>query len=378
MAGMMSIFLLFCLLTSCFGLQQKRQLFWKLNPGGSEDTTVIHIRAVGTTNTIHYICSLLEKPSFLIAVTEPFANITINWELLMASTLDKCINFHPEPSFAFGFTINRILEVYGEHNLWPHYKNGVYSWHMDQFSWLPLPVEIGEKGCPLRFEFLGEDYMDRHFEEYKGTVSLVLKIYDEDGFDMEEILWHTINSSLLQISLQNFQPYFQNHSRFGLEFFVASNDNNFFESVIRKKQKSFENLVPEYFQVYEMSVPHGFSKSGGFMQWHRMAFTSSVKSTTSVIPTFQHPLRMVESEDFEDILIQSYFGSEFIGATTHAFNITFAYFGNSYYDSFNLLSWSFVFGYGDSPQSDINWVLAFVHIFGFSLISVMMTCCCCL
>ncbi|XP_065341030.1 glycosylated lysosomal membrane protein B-like [Cloeon dipterum] len=378
MERILTTFLFFFLVSTCFALPQKRQLFWKLNPGGSEDATVIHIRAIGSTDTIHYIVSLLEKPSFLIAVTEPLANISINWEQLMASTLDKCISFLPEPSFSFGFTITRILELYGEHESWPEYHNGVYSWYMDQFYWSPQPVEINERGCPLRFEFLGEKYMDRHFEEYKAAVSLVLKIYDDDGFDMEEILWHTINSSLLQISLQSFQPYFQNHSRFGVEFSVASNDNNFFESVLRKKHKNFENLVPEYFQMYEMLVPNGLLKNGGFMQWHRMAFTSSVKSTRSVVPTFQQPLRLMDNEDLEDVLLQSYFGSDFVGATTHAFNITFGYFGHSYYDKFDLLSWSFVFGYGDSPKTDINWMLALVHIFGFSLISIMMTCCCCL
>jgi len=88
------------------------QLFWKLNPGGSVDTTVIHIRSEGKNDTIHYILSLLEKPSFLVAVTEPSANISIDWDKLMEGSFDKCIDFHPKPTFSYGFTINRVRVVY--------------------------------------------------------------------------------------------------------------------------------------------------------------------------------------------------------------------------------------------------------------------------
>jgi len=71
----------------------------------------------------------------------------------------------------------QIIEVYGENEFWPEYRNGVYSWDMAQFNWSPQPVEIGEKGCPLRFEFLGESYIDHHLDEYKGTVSLVVRTF---------------------------------------------------------------------------------------------------------------------------------------------------------------------------------------------------------
>jgi hypothetical protein len=72
------------------------------------DTTVIHVRAEGPTDTIHYVLGLLEKPSFLVAVTPPWANISIDWDKLMEGTLDKCIHFHPKPTFTFGFTVNRV------------------------------------------------------------------------------------------------------------------------------------------------------------------------------------------------------------------------------------------------------------------------------
>jgi hypothetical protein len=85
------------------------QLHWKLNPGGSVDTTVIHVQSEGPKDTIHYILSLLEKPSFLVAVTEPSANISIDWDKLIAGSYDKSIDFHPRASFSYGFTISRVL-----------------------------------------------------------------------------------------------------------------------------------------------------------------------------------------------------------------------------------------------------------------------------
>jgi len=90
-------------------------------------------------------------------------------------------------------------------------------------------------------------------------------------------------------------------------------------------------------------LPNGVKKSGGgFMQWHRMAFTSSAKSSHSVITTHQQPLRDIESHDMDDVLLQSYYGSNFFGANTQAFNITFGYFGQNYYDNILYLSWYIV------------------------------------
>lgn len=73
------------------------------------DTTVIHVQSEGPKDTIHYILSLLEKPSFLVAVTEPSANISIDWDKLIAGSYDKSIDFHPRASFSYGFTISRVL-----------------------------------------------------------------------------------------------------------------------------------------------------------------------------------------------------------------------------------------------------------------------------
>jgi hypothetical protein len=69
----------------------------------------------------------------------------------------------------------QIVEIYGENEYWPEYRNGVYSWDMAQFTWSPQPVETDENGCPLRFEFLGESFIGQYLEEHKGTLSLVVR-----------------------------------------------------------------------------------------------------------------------------------------------------------------------------------------------------------
>jgi Lysosomal transcription factor, NCU-G1 len=92
-------------------------------------------------------------------------------------------------------------------------------------------------------------------------------------------------------------------------------------------------------KVFELLLPNGPLMRGGFMQWHRMAFTSPAKSAQSVITTHQQHLRAVDSIDMDDVLLQSYYGADFFGANTQAFNITFGYFGQNYYDNIVYLSW---------------------------------------
>lgn len=75
----------------------------------------------------------------------------------------------------------QIVEIYGENEYWPEYRNGVYSWDMAQFTWSPQPVETDENGCPLRFEFLGESFIGQYMEDHKGTLSLVVSHFAPSG-----------------------------------------------------------------------------------------------------------------------------------------------------------------------------------------------------
>lgn len=103
------------------------QIHWTINPGcvdssrwDCNQTLLLHVTAQGPNNTINFLWSFYSKPSFLLAVTEPDADLKVKWETLENST-EPSVLFSSTPEYSFGLVLNKVfmsvLNAYQELNI---------------------------------------------------------------------------------------------------------------------------------------------------------------------------------------------------------------------------------------------------------------------
>lgn len=88
------------------------QLVGKINPGCPSDrcndsvVEVIHVRADGPNDTLHYVWCFYNKPTLLTALTSHAANLSVSWKDFPDSK--RSITFTTEPHYSFGVLINQV------------------------------------------------------------------------------------------------------------------------------------------------------------------------------------------------------------------------------------------------------------------------------
>lgn len=106
------------LLTSLYSLFQVSLKVISNVPDFSQN--LLHIRAVGTNSTLHYVWSSLGPPAVLLVATNtPNSTLSVNWSLLLSSDPDGGLMVLPEESIQFSsalvFTrVRRLGEIQGE------------------------------------------------------------------------------------------------------------------------------------------------------------------------------------------------------------------------------------------------------------------------
>lgn len=74
---------------------------------------LLHIRAVGTNSTLHYVWSSLGPPAVLLVATNtPNSTLSVNWSLLLSSDPDGGLMVLPEESIQFSSALvfTRLFE----------------------------------------------------------------------------------------------------------------------------------------------------------------------------------------------------------------------------------------------------------------------------
>lgn len=94
-----------------------------MNPGCPSDNcnndeliTLIHVRADGDNDTLHYIWDFNRQPSILVALTELNTNVTIKWDQF--SNDANLLTFSNKPKYTMSFILTKVS---GMHTRCTHY-----------------------------------------------------------------------------------------------------------------------------------------------------------------------------------------------------------------------------------------------------------------
>lgn len=86
-----------------------------INGDDFKNTTVIHVKADGPSNSLHYIWDLRANhtPSVLVALTELNTSLIIEWESFLNSVdTPNTVAFSNEPVYTMTFLFTKVSYIY--------------------------------------------------------------------------------------------------------------------------------------------------------------------------------------------------------------------------------------------------------------------------
>ncbi|XP_027630275.1 glycosylated lysosomal membrane protein isoform X3 [Tupaia chinensis] len=160
-----SLVLLLSLLSAApFGLrgEETRQVSLEVIPGQlGTSQNLLHVRAVGTNSTLHYVWSSLGPPAVvLVATNTSHSTLGVNWSLLLSPEPDGGLTVLPKDSVQFSSTLvfTRLLEFDSTNvsdgaaappgKTYPPYSLAEFSWNNISDSLDPATLSATFQGRP--------------------------------------------------------------------------------------------------------------------------------------------------------------------------------------------------------------------------------------
>ncbi|XP_028609158.1 glycosylated lysosomal membrane protein isoform X2 [Grammomys surdaster] len=301
-----------------FGLlgEETRQVSMEVISGWPNPQNLLHIRAVGSNSTLHYVWSSLGPPAVVLVATNTTQSVlSVNWSLLLSPDPDGALLVLPKNSIQFSSALvfTRLLEFdstkVSEGTQPPGKPYPPYS--LAKFSWNNITNSLDLSTLSTIFQ--GHPVDDPTGAFANGSLTFKVQAFTKSGRPAQPPrLLHTADVCQLEVALVGASPR-GNHSLFGLEL---------------------------------NQLLWGSSPSG-FMQWRPVAFSEEERARESALPCQASTLRTTLAYSLpHSPIVQAFFGSQ---NNFCAFNLTFgAPTGPGYWDQ-RYLCWSMLLGMGFPP-----------------------------
>ncbi|XP_069846270.1 glycosylated lysosomal membrane protein [Dipodomys merriami] len=349
------LFLSLLLSAAPFGLlgEETRQVSLEVIPGWPDlPQNLLHIRAVGTNSTLHYVWSSLGPPSVvLVATNTPHSVLKVNWTCLLSPNPDGGLMVLPKDSIQFSSALifTRLLE-FDSTNMseaaaqlpgkpYPPYSLAEFSWNNITDSLDPATLSATFRGFPTH---------DPTRAFANGSLTFKVQAFSRSGRPAQPPrLLHTAETCQLEVALVGAFPR-GNHSLFGLE--VATLGQGPDCPSMQEQHSIDDEYTPSVFQLDQLlwgSLP------SGFMQWRPVAFSQKQGNRESALSCHASPLHPTSEYSLpKSPIVQAFFGGS--QNSFCAFNLTFGTSrGPGYWDQY-YLSWSMLLGIGSPPLDALS------------------------
>ncbi|XP_063002179.1 glycosylated lysosomal membrane protein [Elgaria multicarinata webbii] len=332
----------------------RRKVSLEYNPGlNSSAVNLLHIRAVGLNDTVHYIWSTIGVPTVLLVYTQSGSStLHVNWTTLLSSSPSGAIWVEPASSILYStaFIFAKVFEYNGtkSSDLSKADAGDFYpTYDLANFTWESLEGRLNETALTATFQGAGSDPSGAF---RNGSVSFQVTAYSESSRDapLPRFL-HTANSSKVAFVMNGVAPR-GNHSRFALELVTVEDRGG------RKELLSLRSIDDEYTPtIFEMaqlvSMPRNGSAGQSFLQWKTAAYSSEHAQREDTVHCQYYPLQTVNRTVPRPSIALAYFGEEL--ERDHgiaAVNISFGSDDNEAYQEKGYLRWSALIGFGEPPE----------------------------
>lgn len=311
---------------------------------------LLHIRAVGSNSTLHYVWSSLGPPAVvLVATNTPHSALSVNWSLLLSPEPAGGLVVLPEASVQFSSAVvfTRLFEFDSTNTSdeaaeppgkpYPPYCLAEWSWNNVTDSLDPATLSATFRGHPIH---------DPTGAFANGSLAFRVQAFSGAGRpDQPPRLLHTADTCQLEVALVGAVPR-GNRSLFRLE--VATLGQGPDCPSMREQHSIDDEYAPAVFQLDQLlwgSLP------SGFMQWRPVAFSQKQGGRESSLPCQVSPLYPTLAYLPQSPIVRAFFGSQ---NNFCAFNLTFGTSaGPGYWDQ-HYLSWSMLLGVGFPPMDALS------------------------
>ncbi|XP_039368792.1 glycosylated lysosomal membrane protein isoform X2 [Mauremys reevesii] len=330
----------------------RRKVTLQAVPGSiSSSANLLHVRAVGRNDTLHYVWSSIGAPTVLLLYTQSESSaLRVNWTKLLSASPAGAIWIEPPGSVVYSTAVvfTKVFEYNGanasalskgqEEPFYPPYD-------LAGFSWQSVNCTVNQTALTARFQGV-----DPGGAFGNGTISFQVTAYEQGGRDgpLPRLL-HTANSSKVEFIMDKVAPR-GNSSRFMLEVVTVEEKGG------RKRLQSVRSIDDEYTPtIFEMAqlVSESRNNSIGpsFFQWKTTAYGSREASRENAIRCRYRPLQTANRTLPGPSIAHAYFGED-LGRSHRiaAINISFGGEDGEVYAEKGYLSWSALLGFGTPPK----------------------------
>ncbi|KAM6167104.1 glycosylated lysosomal membrane protein isoform 3-T3 [Erethizon dorsatum] len=246
------LLLILLLSTAPFGLlgEETRQVSLEVPGWPDIPQNLLHIRAVGTNSTLHYVWSTLGPPTVvLVATNTPHSVLSINWSRLLSPEPDGGLMVLPKDSVQFSSALifTRLLEFDSTTSdaaakppgkPYPPYCLAEFSWNNITDSLHPASLSVTFQGHPKG---------DPTGAFASGSLAFRVQAFARSGRPAQPPrLLHTADTCQLEVALVGASPR-GNRSLFGIE--VATLGEGPDCPVIQEQHSIDDEYAPAVFQV---------------------------------------------------------------------------------------------------------------------------------
>ncbi|XP_029282013.1 glycosylated lysosomal membrane protein [Cottoperca gobio] len=346
--SLFSLLSVFSLSESWFsGEASRRKLSVELNPGWPSPAPpggdLLHVRAVGDNNTLHFLFCSQGAPTLLLVHTNTSSStVNVDWTQFLSRNVSGSLKVEPESSVLYSTAVifSRLWE-YDDVNDTAEPTSDLFPpYELQNFTW-------------SRFNLSGPNALlcGATTTFANGSLCLQLSVFDSEGRGPSlPRLLHTANSSQLGVWLDGVLPR-ATRSRFLLELQAVGGVYPL--SRVEVHRSIDDEFTPSIFKVSQwVSSVNGSSDVLGFLQWKPVAYRQSVPALEDATPCRHSDPRPQSGEAVASAsgLIRAFY------AEPEAFglNVSFGLAGDPFYNSTKFLSWTVLLGSGSPPVDSFS------------------------
>ncbi|KAK9527061.1 hypothetical protein VZT92_015726 [Zoarces viviparus] len=346
-SSLVFLFSVFSLCQSSFsGETSRRNLTVELNPGSPSLPSggdLLHVRAVGVNDTLHFLFCSQGAPTLLLVHTNSSSStVEVNWPQFEARNISGSLKVEPASSILYSSAVvfSRLLE-YDDMNdtadptsdLFPPYELQDFTWSRLNLSGLSALL------CGAAKTFSN------------GSLCLKLSAFESEGRDQSwPRLLHTANSSQLRVWLDGVSPRAP-RSRFLLELQAVG--GTYPLSRVEVHRSIDDEFTPSIFKVSQwVSSVNGSSDVLGFLQWKPVSYRRSDPALEFATPCRHSDPQPQSGEEVAAAsgLIRAFYAEP----QTFRLNVSFGLAGEPFYNSTKFFSWTVLLGAGSPPVDSFS------------------------
>ncbi|XP_058861908.1 glycosylated lysosomal membrane protein-like [Acipenser ruthenus] len=342
----------------------RRKVSLELNPGrsGSSNVSVLHVRAVGNNDTLHFLWGSQGVPTLLLVHTDsPETRVQIDWERMLSNNISGSLTVEPASAvrYSTAFLFSKIWEYRDNSTDQSQAAADSYfpPYSLEEFTWEDL-------NRTLNHSALTAQLCGRNQSQHRGRVCFQISAFESWGRDPAwPRLLHSANSSQLRFVIEGVMPR-SNCSRFALE--LLSIDSRDHEAREETHRSIDDEYTPSIFQVSQLVSVHVNSSAPvlSYAQWKPVAYRTASPVFEDSTPCRHSPASPPLPPPRLGLALAFFGGALDQGYRASAVNISFGIPGEPFYNATGYLSWSCLLGLGSPPEDSFSPLVLGIMVVG--------------